>query len=100
MVVIYIRVSYLCGVISNISRMRNAINSAQLNKSRVITAAGKQMHVLSRQESVFTLSRNEWREREYIALYDKQWQRIHGLRKCDAFPKCNYSAITAAKKNM
>lgn len=38
------------------------------------------MHVLSRQGSVFTLSGNEWREREYIALYDKQRQRIHGLR--------------------
>lgn len=72
MVVIYVRVSYLCGVISNISRMRNAINSAQLNKSGVITAAGKQMHLLSKRGSVFTLSRNEWHEREYIALYDKQ----------------------------
>lgn len=55
MVVIYVRVSYLCSVISNISRMRNAINSAQLNKSGVITAAGKQMHVLSRNGDQFLL---------------------------------------------
>lgn len=102
MVLIYVRASYLCGVISNISQMRNAINSVQLNKSGVITAAGKQMHVLSKRESVFTFSWNEWHEKEYIALSTiSKRQRIHGLRNVVCtFSKCNCSVIAAAKNNM
>jgi len=51
---IYAHISYLRGVISsNVSLTHNAINSAQPNKSRVITATEKQIYSLSRAEISF-----------------------------------------------
>lgn len=99
MVVIYVRVSYLCGVISNISRMRNAINSAQLNKSGVITAAGKQMHTFYRDKDQFLLFHGmNGASASVLHSTISNDNGIHGLRKCGAFSKCAYSVAAAAKE--